>query len=192
MTKNNRIMASALAICLTALACSLPSGAATEAPVGNETPSITPSALETGSPTPTLIAATVACGPQVTTITDSNVRSGPGQVYNIYGVIPQGGTAPVAGKNLDGSWWFIEFAAGDKEHGWISASITTATCIPATLAVIADPPTPTVTPSNTPTLTLTPSATPTLTPTPTITPSPTPYLPVFTPFDFPCLPFSGC
>lgn len=192
MTKNNRIIASALAICLTVLACSLPSGAATEAPVGNETSTFTPIVLGTGSPTPTFTAATVACSPQITTTTDSNVRSGPGQVYNIYGVIPQGGTAPLAGKNFDGSWWFIEFAAAENGHGWISAGITTATCIPTALAVIADPPTPTFTPSHTPTLTLTPSTTPTLTPTPTITPSPTIVIPVFPTFDFPCIPFSGC
>jgi len=187
MIKNNRIIASVLVICLSAMACNMPSGAqATEAPAGDATLTFTPIGAETQTPTPTPtpIAIATTCSPLITTTTDSNVRSGPGQVYNIIGVIPLGGTAPVVGKNFDGTWWYIEFAGS---HGWISGSITTATCIPNTLAVIAAPPTPTSPPTNTPA----PTSTPTPTGVPTSTPTPTPTLsiiiPSFPTISIPCI-----
>jgi len=160
MTKNNRIMTSVLIISLATLACNLPGGAAA--------PTFTPVAAEAASPTPTPTpAAAVACSPIITTNTDANVRSGPGQVYNILGQIPQGGIAPVAGKNFDGTWWYIEFAGGPGGYGWVAGSITTATCIPAALAVIAAPPTPVIPPTNTsvPSNTPVPGAPPSATPT---------------------------
>jgi len=85
-------------------------------------------------------------------------------VYGILGQLTLGSTATVDGKNSDGTWWYIQFPAGPNGHGWIAGSITTATCIPDTLAIIAAPPTP-IPPSFTstlpPTATLIPSATPT-------------------------------
>ena len=95
--------------------------------------------------TPTAVPATVppqVCSPFVTANTMANVRSGPDTVYNIIGAIPQGGTAPVAGKNSDGTWWYIQFAGGNGGYAWIAGSVTTATCIPNTLAQFAAPPPP--------------------------------------------------
>jgi hypothetical protein len=133
-----------------------------------------------------------ACKPAITTNTVANVRSGPGQVYGIIGSIPQGGTANVAGKNFDSTWWYIEFAGGNGGFAWIAGSVTSATCIPSTLASIAAPPTPIV-PTDVPTHTPVPSATSTsggIIILPPIflfkSPTPTPPLiiiPVFT-FDF--------
>jgi hypothetical protein len=68
-----------------------------------------------------------------------NVRSGPGTVYAIVGSLNQNGTAPVSGKSSDGTWWFIDVPGG---HGWVSGSVVTASCIPASLVVVAAPPTP--------------------------------------------------
>lgn len=179
-----------------ALACNLPSGAATESPVpetGDGSPS--PTVTETITPTVTGVPPT-ACVPQIVTNTDSNVRGGPGQVYGILGQLTQGTKATVDGKNSDGTWWYIQFPAGPNGHGWIAGSITTATCIPDTLAIVAAPPTP-IPPSFTstlpPTATLIPSSTPTwggiiILPPIFIIPSSTPTLgfiiPVFT-FQFP-------
>jgi uncharacterized protein YraI len=191
MTKLNRIIASALTICFTALACNLPAGGATTAPESDASPTFTPivAQADNPTPTPTNTVAPTACSPIVTTTTDANVRGGPGQVYNIYGVIPLGGTAPLAGKSADGAWWYIGFAAGAGGYGWISGSITTASCTPGTLAIIAAPPTPTLAPTSTPTPTQTPSLTPT--PTPTFTPTPTPTIifvpPVFPTIHIPCV-----
>jgi hypothetical protein len=171
MNANNKIISSlSLIICLAITACNLPSGAATETPGGEASPTFTPIALDTASPTPAPVATATQCSPMITTNTDSNVRSGPGQVYNILGQIPQGGTAPVAGKNFEGTWWYIVFAGGPGGFGWIAGSITTATCIPGALAVIAAPPTPVIPPTNTP---VPPSAVPPSAVPPSATPVPT-------------------
>jgi len=164
--KNRNVLLSALFISLASLACNLPGGAPpTEPPAASDTetptPTVTEIAPESETPSPTA-QSTEACSPTVTTNTNANVRSGPGQIYNIVGTIPQGGTATVEGKNSDGTWWYIEFAAGEGGHAWIAGSVTVASCIPDTLPSITAPPTPTV-----------PTPTPTSTPAPTFTPTPT-------------------
>ncbi len=180
--KNRNTLLSALAISLAMFACNLPAGAATptEPPSTNETGTPTPtfasSASTTQTPTPTPTpAVTETCAPTVTTTTVANVRNGPGQIYSVIGNIPQGGTAKVAGKNFDGTWWYIEFAGGNGGFAWIAGSVTNATCVPETLPSIAAPPTPT---QPTPTPTNTPAPTPTggiiLIPPILIFPTPTP------------------
>jgi hypothetical protein len=132
----------------------------TASPVAAEG-SVSPTVTETTTSTATAIPLTAtACVPTVITNTDANVRTGPGQVYGILGQLPQGSSANVSGKNSDGSWWYIEFAAGQNGHAWIAGSVTTATCIPDTLAIVAAPPTPTFTSTLTPTITPSPTNTP--------------------------------
>lgn len=138
----------ALLIVITALACNMPTAGA---PAGETTVSETPSPTFTAisaagseTPTPTATTAVEACAPTVTTTTLANVRNGPGQVYAVIGNIPQGGSANVAGRNSDGTWWYIEFAGGQGGYAWISTQVTTSACIPSTLAIIAAPPTPIV------------------------------------------------
>ncbi len=161
MKKTQRLIVFILIVSV-ALACNLPGGAPTASPVaGDGSPS--PTMTETATPTATVLPAT-ACLPTLTTNTDSNVRSGPGQVYSVLGQLLQGTIANVAGKNSDGTWWYIDFPAGPNGKGWIAGSITTANCIPSNIAIIAAPPTP-VPPTNTftpvPSNTPVPSATPT-------------------------------
>lgn len=106
-----------------------------------------------GIVTPTLTPAAAAiqdCSPILTTTSTANVRGGPGTNYNIVGSIPLGGTAPVAGKSQDGTWWYIQFPGAPGGYGWIAGSITSAVCIPTTLASIAAPPAPAAPPVNTP------------------------------------------
>ena len=69
----------------------------------------------------------------VTANLNANVRAEPSTDYEAVGSILQGGTAPVAGKNDAGTWWYIEYAGG---HARIVASTTTSACIPDTLAVV--------------------------------------------------------
>jgi hypothetical protein len=52
--------------------------------------------------------------------------------------------AEVAGRNADSSWWYINLAQAPNGHGWVAASVTTAICIPPSLAIVAAPPTPIV------------------------------------------------
>jgi hypothetical protein len=165
LAKNKNIFLSVLFISLAVLACNLPGGAptATEEPVGTDTatPTLTATVIPSETPSPTMVAE--ACKPTVTTNTVANVRSGPGQVYGIIGSIPQGGTANVAGKSFDGTWWYIEFAGGNGGFAWIAGSVTSPVCIPSTLASIVAPPTPiipTAVPSSTG-VAVPPSATPT-------------------------------
>jgi hypothetical protein len=68
-----------------------------------------------------------------------NVRSGPGTVYSIVNVLAEGATAPVIGKNADGTWWFVSISG---INGWVSASVVTASCIPSSISIVAAPPTP--------------------------------------------------
>jgi hypothetical protein len=142
---------------LIALSCNLPAGTATPPPTSeNEDLIATLTALapeqqatETsapppaGEPSPTIASSATPCTPTITVNSNANVRSGPGTVYDPpVGALPVGATATVEGKNSDGTWWYIVFPAGPAGHGWISASLVTASCIPATLTVVAAPPTP--------------------------------------------------
>ena len=108
-------------ILVVGLACNMPATGATEEPVATSIPTLTP---EVATEEPIATPEVAECTPSVTTTTDANVRNGPGVAYGIYGLIPQNGTATVAGKNSAGDWWYIEFAAGEGGHGWIAGSVT--------------------------------------------------------------------
>lgn len=165
--RSRRIILAALALWLLAVTCNLPSNAPsniappqslnysdedlantavariltanpnaaaaeTSAPVASDTPS------PTASPTAT------QCTPIITATTDVNVRYGPGSIYDPpIGALTAGSTAPLDGRNDSGSWFYITFPSGPGGHGWVSASYSTASCVPQALAVIAAPPTPT-------------------------------------------------
>lgn len=168
MLRRSRSLQLALSLLVLAiLACNLP-GSAPSAQ-GTESPSVifsdTPAPVQsTNTPiaSNTAVPSVAACPPKVTTNVVSNVRSGPGQVYDIIGNLPQGAAAMVAGKSFDSTWWYIEFPGGAGGYAWISTTVTTAECIPPTLALITAPPTP-ILPSSTPTLVANiQSATPTL------------------------------
>lgn len=150
-----RISLSIFAIWLAIVSCNLPNAApqATQPPVlvtviitatGGASPLIT--ASETPSPTATLPGPTVvpptSCSASIVAGTTVNVRSGPGTVYSAVGSLPAGGSATVAGKSSDGTWWYISFPGGAGGYGWVSSSVVTPSCIPTTLAIIAAPPTP--------------------------------------------------
>lgn len=135
--KNIKTQLAIVVVVFAILACNLPGGTAPTAEA-TSTPTFTPIPSETPSP----IATVEACVPTITTLADANVRNGPGQVYGVIGLIPLGGKANVAGKNYDNTWWYIQFAGGNGGYAWISATVTSATCIPDTLASIAAPPTP--------------------------------------------------
>ena len=81
-------------------------------------------------PTPTPVPA------QATTKQQVNLRSGPGIQYGIAGKMPQNVSAPVLGKNDDGSW--IQVAYPDpKTPSWLAATFVTITGTLDTLPVVA-------------------------------------------------------
>ncbi len=98
-------------------------------------------------PSPTTQPTATQCVAMVTTNTNANVRIGPDTAYDIIGAIPLGGTARVAGQNQAKTWWYIEFAGGPGGYAWIAGSVTTATCIPSALQIVAAPPLPTAIPA---------------------------------------------
>lgn len=98
-------------------------------------------------PAPTVAPNPTACGATVTALTNANVRGGPGTDYDVVGNLPIGATAPVAGRNGDSSWWYIQFAGGSGGFAWIAASVVSSACIPPALQVVAGPPLPTATPT---------------------------------------------
>ncbi len=83
------------------------------------------------------------CSPIVTANVNANVRSGPGTVYPQVGALLANQSAAVAGKNAEGTWWYINFPAASSGFAWIAGSTVTASCLPPSVAVIAAPPTPT-------------------------------------------------
>jgi len=135
-------------IMLAVSACNMPTGAPANngsAPNNSAAPTATFTTIApvfSATPVTPSPTAAEACKPSVTTSVVANVRSGPGQVYNVIGSIPQGSSANVAGKSYDGTWWYIEFAAGTGGFAWVSSTVTTPNCIPTTLASIVAPPTP--------------------------------------------------
>lgn len=151
MNKGRKLL-SLLALGLVIMSCNLPSIAGQTTPqatVQNQTAtSSVPGAQSQATSSPTLTAIPItntvpptatACSPMVVANSTVNVRSGPGTVYDIVGGLNQGGSAPVSGKSADGTWWYLNLPSG---HGWVSGSVVTASCIPASLAVVAAPPTP--------------------------------------------------
>jgi uncharacterized protein YraI len=100
------------------------------------------------SPTSTLapdVTATFTntpCPAIVTANLNANIRKGPGTVYDAVGNLLTGQTAPIAGQNIERTWWYIVFPSGPGGYAWIAGSTVTATCVPASVSVIAAPPTP--------------------------------------------------
>lgn len=149
--KKKEITLPFLAIWLAIVSCNLPLGGATATPTPTGTMTTgTPVAVTPTKPgvtdtpgvptlTNTVPVPPTACTPIVTANNSVNIRSGPGTVYPTIGALPLGVSASVGGKNTDGSWWYINYSG---LAGWVSGSVVTAACIPASLTIVAAPPTP--------------------------------------------------
>ena len=150
--KINRILLTALLLLsIAATSCNLPVSG--ETADGEAAGTFTPGAdILTPVLTATTGASPTACSPSITANSSANVRFGPGIAYGSVANLATGATATVIGKNSDSTWWYINRPAGGT--GWVSASVSTAACIPASLAIIAAPPTslpPTSLPTSAPT-----------------------------------------
>jgi uncharacterized protein YraI len=97
---------------------------------------IQPAATLALLPTLAPAAAPPVCTPNVTANTMINVRNGPGTVYSIIGSLNEGQGATVAGKNVEGTWWYILYPSAPDGHGWVAGSFTTSDCISLSLPVI--------------------------------------------------------
>jgi hypothetical protein len=160
--RTKRVLPAVLILGLAVITCNLPSAA--KGPVLSNDDLVNTAAVKAltvqagAAPSPTGIITTVIvvqptaapistqCSPLVTANTDVNVRSGPGTAYDVIGYLPTGATALVAGRNDAQTWWYIQFAGGYGGYAWVAGSVTTPSCIPAVLQVVAAPPLPTAVP----------------------------------------------
>jgi uncharacterized protein YraI len=162
--KKKQVLLSVLAIWGLIMSCNMPFGTPTSpASSGSpekftETPSVVPPAdsASTASPTFTPVVLVITstplptetlCFPNAFAPGAANIRSGPGTIYDIIGGLSAGQNAKITGKSADGTWWYIEFSG---RQGWVSGTVVTASCVPASLVVIAAPPTPIPTPTEVP------------------------------------------
>jgi hypothetical protein len=146
----NRVFLSIMAICVAILSCNAPTGQAVQDVVSGTLTSVALTSQAggptvepaTAAPGATAEASPTACVPTVTANLNANIREGPSTIFNAIGALLLGQSATVAGQNDAKTWWYIDFAGGPGNHGWIAASTVTATCIPDSLAIVASPPTP--------------------------------------------------
>jgi len=97
---------------------------------------IRPTATPVPLPSLAPAGAPPGCTPQVTANTMINVRTGPGTIHGIIGSLNEGQGATVDGKNVEGTWWYIEYPSAPDAHGWVAGSVTTSSCISPSLPVI--------------------------------------------------------
>ena len=137
----------------------LPTQTPTPAPTGTATASATPTATATATPTPAPTSSPTASPtpvPQAIVARTVSVRAGPGTAYELLTAAVAGQHFPVTGKNVDASWWQVDFAG---LTGWVTAESVRVDASQA-VALVANIPTPRPTPSVTATRAPTPSPTP--------------------------------
>jgi heat shock protein HslJ len=105
---------------------------------------------EPGEPTATVISPV-----------GTNVRTGPGTIYPIMGIAPQGTDGRVVGVSEDGNWWAVFVPGAPNNIAWVANSTVSVENVD-NVPIIAAPPPP---------LTPTPPPPPTVTPVPTAPPS---------------------
>jgi hypothetical protein len=148
----NPILLAMVAVCIAILSCTAPTGQSVQGVVEQTLTAVAlTSAAAPGTATPstatlepgaTASPSATACTATVTANLNANVRKGPGTVYDAVGALLAGQSATVAGQNAAGTWWYIVFAAGPGGYAWIAGSTVTPSCLPASVAVVAAPPTP--------------------------------------------------
>jgi hypothetical protein len=107
------------------------------------TPSLTSTETFTPSPTFTLT-------PSITTLTVSTntfCRTGPGEPYDLVGVMVVGKTAEVIGRSADGAFWIIRLPDSPAQTCWLWNQYATVTGNGQALPVVVPPPSPTPAPS---------------------------------------------
>lgn len=89
--------------------------------------------------------------PMLTIVSAANVRSGPGTQYAIIGGLQAGASMQAIGRDASGAWYVIAFETSGGQ-GWVSSQVASFDGDPASLPVVAAPPTPQATRTSTPTV----------------------------------------
>ncbi len=79
---------------------------------------------------------------RLTANVNANCRTGPNVIFDEYGYLLEGESAPAIGRASDNSWYVAQLPDRPKAC-WISASIVSINFDPAVLSIVASPPTPT-------------------------------------------------
>jgi hypothetical protein len=132
-------LAQALAETQTAVAQSL---AETQSAMPTNTPEFTFTPTLTLTPTFTLTPTT----PMVIVSVNTNCRTGPGEPYDLVGVLAVGKTAEVVGRAADGGSWIIRLPDNPAKTCWLWSQYATVSGNWQALPIIIPPPTPTAVP----------------------------------------------
>lgn len=132
-----------LACTISAVTSGNPSAPGANPPAAAPPAEVAPPAAGAPTVAPTVALPPTACSPLLTANSAVNVRAGPGTVYTEVGALTMSQTAPIDGQNAEGTWWRIVYPAAPGGHGWVAASVSTATCVTGVAAVVP-PATPTV------------------------------------------------
>lgn len=129
---------------LLAMACNFPlltiSVQTPTAASGTPTSTMTPAFPPSPTPTPVPTVSATPSAPQLTPTSPAvNCRSGPDVVYASLDTIGFGQTAMIAGKNGDGTWWYVRDPNNSSTFCWVSASVSTTSGNLNNLPVIPPP-----------------------------------------------------
>jgi len=111
-----------------------------------------PSGSGAATATPDLTATVTATltltpgAPTAIALSNVSVRSGPGEAFEVIGILPAGGSAAIIGRTADGAWWQIQGDNIQGGQGWAPADRVEARNT-AAVPVVTPPPTPTPTPT---------------------------------------------
>lgn len=106
----------------------------------------------TATPDPSLTATVTSTltltpgAPTAIALSNVSVRSGPGEAFEVIGILPAGGSAAIIGRTADSAWWQIQGANIQGGQGWAPADRVEARNAGA-VPVVASPPTPTPSPT---------------------------------------------
>lgn len=68
-----------------------------------------------------------------------NCRFGPGVMYAVMSALNPGQVAPIAGKNAEGTWWYLHDPGRPGEFCWVAMSVTNAAGNLEALPVVPPP-----------------------------------------------------
>ncbi len=121
----------------------VPIGIVTDTPSLTFTPTLTPT--ETLTPTPLFTATPII--PQISVSVATNCRVGPGKIYDRVGALLVGEVAEVAGRNSDGTYWYIRNPDSNGGFCWLWGQYATLSGNIGALPMFTPPPTPTPMPA---------------------------------------------
>jgi hypothetical protein len=117
----------------------------TDTPEFTFTPSLTPTPSLTFTPTltPTLTFTLTSSIPMVSVSVATNCRTGPGEPYDLVGVLAVGKPAEAIGRSADGGFWIIRLPDHPAITCWLWTQYASVSGNGQALPVIPPPPSPT-------------------------------------------------